>query len=137
MKKLTWCLTAVLPLIISAAGCGAPDKDEASDDLGSVDGQYPYPNIRGGDVKGDKNFSDLINKYAQGKGDKGWAAFWWPYTGNGIASSSYGGTGPSAGAYSPAGKYRCRARRPYTGPTMGSQKPRRGCPQSPRLVGSL
>jgi hypothetical protein len=105
MKKLGLLLglTATLTLAAAATGCGR-GPDDANDDA-SLDGQSPYPNIRGGDVKGDKNFATLINKYQQATGDKGWAAYWWPYTGNGIASGAYGGGGSHGGGFSPAGKY--------------------------------
>ncbi|MGK5084230.1 hypothetical protein WDW37_13120 [Bdellovibrionota bacterium FG-1] len=70
-----------------------------------VDGQPPYRGFRGQDVHGDNNFATLINSYLQGRPDPApWAAFWWPYTANGIASGSYGG-GSSGMNYSPAGKY--------------------------------
>src|SRR5690242_264554 len=105
MKKQLW--TAILGLTavaqLAAIGCG-PAKNELSDDelAGMLDGNGPYPNIRGGDVKGDKNFATLINKYAQAKGDRGWAGFFWPYTANGIAAGTFGGGSPSGGGgYSP------------------------------------
>jgi hypothetical protein len=90
----------------STYGCGSAQNDAGSDDAPSIDGQGPYPNIKGGEVKGDKNFALLINNYSKGTGDKGWAAFWWPYTGNGIASGVYGGGSiHGGGGASPAGKY--------------------------------
>ena len=94
-NSMTFVLAAWLPfvLLIAAGATGCGSGDDSDDDLSAVDGQSPYPNIHGGDVKGDKNFADLINKYGEAKGEKGWAAFWWPYTGNGIASGAYGGGG--------------------------------------------
>jgi hypothetical protein len=111
LRSAAWALgaAALFPLVTSLVampGC-APAKEDATDDsLAAIDGQSPYPNIRGGDVKGDKNFAELINKYPEGKAKTpAWAAFWWPYTGNGIASGAYGGGSSHGGGYSPAGKY--------------------------------
>lgn len=60
----------------------------------------PYPNIRGQEFRGEKNFARLINEHTQGKVEPTpWAGFWWPYTGNGIAAGSFRGN------ESPAGKY--------------------------------
>ena len=60
----------------------------------------PYPHFHGGDLNAEKNFATLINSYAEAKIEPTpWAGYWWPYTGNGIASGSYGG------GQSPAGKY--------------------------------
>lgn len=109
MKTQRW--ISVLGLLVvaqlAAVGC-SPAKEELTDDelSGMLDGNGPYPNIRGGDVKGDKNFATLINKYAQAKGDRGWAGFFWPYVNNGIASGTFGGGAASGGGgHSPAGKY--------------------------------
>ena len=53
-----------------------------------------------GVLSGEKNFATLINNYAQGKSDHvPWAGYWWPFSGNGIASGMAGTGG------SPAGKY--------------------------------
>src|SRR4051812_10404959 len=93
-----------LVLVIPACGTAPDDTAATEDSAGSFNGDGPYPNIKGGEVKGDKNFATLINKYAQGTGDKGWAAFWWPYTSNGIASGAYGGgSSHGGGGQSPAG----------------------------------
>lgn len=52
------------------------------------------------DLKGEKNFAQLINLYAQGKTEPTpWAGYWWPYTRNGIAAGGF------MDNQSPAGKY--------------------------------
>jgi hypothetical protein len=107
MNKNAWatCLAALLAAQLGAIGC-SPDREEPEELSGMLDGEHPYPNIRGGEVKGDKNFATLINKYAQGRGDRGWAGFFWPYVNNGIASGAFGGgSSHGGGGHSPAGKY--------------------------------
>ncbi len=71
----------------------------------------PYPEFRGQDFHGEKNFALLMNKYTQGKSlPTPWAGYWWPYTKNGIAAGEFGGltaTTPLGLSQwsSPAGKY--------------------------------
>ncbi len=50
------------------------------------------------EAAGERNFAKLIREHRQGQPrQQPWAGFWWPYTSNGIARSTSGG--------SPAGKY--------------------------------
>ena len=60
----------------------------------------PYPNVKGQDFHGEKNFAFLLNNYQKGKTEPTpWAGYWWPYTANGIAAGNFYGN------QSPAGKY--------------------------------
>lgn len=86
---------------IALTSCGSRESNDPESDLyGNSPGSPtpPYPPLRQSELRGEKNFATLINKYAQGKIEPTpWAGFWWPYTGNGIAAGGSGG--------SPAGKY--------------------------------
>ncbi len=94
---------AALGLVFTANSCGKPEEAIApsiSTPEISETPIVPYPNFRGQEFRGEKNFATLINSFAQGKTDPTpWAGFWWPYTQNGIASGQYGY------GMSPAGKY--------------------------------
>lgn len=80
----------------------APVNDPAATE-GNAPGEAapppaPGPTFRGQDLVGEKNFAYLINNHLVGKVEPNpWAGAWWPYTKNGIASGTNGG--------SPAGKY--------------------------------
>src|SRR4051794_26975211 len=83
--------TALSAVIIT--GCGKSDDDSSDLALNS-----PYRRGHEGNVMGVTNYAELINNYGTGKPKREpWAAHWWPYTANGIAASTSGG--------SPAGKY--------------------------------
>lgn len=88
--RLRGALLAGIGILALANSCGRSQEDEAS---------LAYPTLPGRtEVRGDKNFANLINGYAEGRPKKApWAGFWWPFTANGIAAGSRGG--------SPAGKY--------------------------------
>jgi hypothetical protein len=107
---MTWISLGIFSLSL-LSGCGAPNRP-APEPQNSVEepptnapvenaaGPPPYPNFRGQEFRGEKNFANLINHYAEGKiAPTPWAGFWWPYAKNGIAA---GGFGDST---SPAGKY--------------------------------
>ncbi|MGK5086738.1 hypothetical protein WDW86_04215 [Bdellovibrionota bacterium FG-2] len=65
--------------------------------------EFPYPNFEGIEFRGEKNFASLINHYAQGQSvPTPWAGYWWPYTSNGIATSTYSSGGSPAGKYDAA-----------------------------------
>ena len=89
-------------------GCGgnsSPDANTDGSDPASADGSRngPYPNFKGTDVHGEKNFATLINAYPKAKTTPNlWAGFWWPYKENGIASSAHGSGGSPAGKYDAA-----------------------------------
>ena len=71
--------------------------DGPSDGSGKTPG---YPTFRGVEARGEKNFATLINSYAKGKVEPTpWAAYFWPYTKNGIAAGGF------MSNQSPAGKY--------------------------------
>jgi hypothetical protein len=90
---------SLIPLATALNSC-SPKRDDESEE---VDGVYPYRNVQGGEVRGETNFATLINSYTEGKPSPApWAAFWWPYTANGIASGKYGS---GSDGNSPAGKY--------------------------------
>ena len=87
----------ILTLALALASCGKP-VDESQE--GTVADLNPYPNFKGGDTDGEKNFAKLINNFAVGRIEPTpWAGYWWPYTDNGIATGKYGS------GKSPAGKY--------------------------------
>jgi len=89
-------------LVACAPEEGADDRRPAAGDwMAEGDPDHPYGPIRpGADVRGEKNFAELINRYAQATPVRPpWIAYWWPYTGNGIANGS------QTGGSSPAGKY--------------------------------
>lgn len=84
-------LTVSLSLLVSACGSGTDDQQALLD-------SSPYKHGREGSVQGVVNYATLINNYTEGKPKREpWAAHWWPYTANGIAAGTDGG--------SPAGKY--------------------------------
>lgn len=61
----------------------------------------PYPFPPGQMFQGNTNFATLINHYAEGRPKNApWAGYWWPYTGNGIATHGSGGS--AAGKYDAA-----------------------------------
>ncbi len=100
-KKL-FIRAAVLALFaVSAVYCGKPVSTlEEEESPATADDLNPYPNFHGGEVRGEKNFAAMINQFREGKPARpAWAGFFWPYTGNGIASGSQGR------GFSPAGKY--------------------------------
>lgn len=85
----------------AALTLGLLSCDSPSEETDSISGNdepsasSPYPNFRGQDFHGEKNFAKLMNTFPQGKADPTpWAGYWWPYTGNGIAAG-YGGGSPS------------------------------------------
>jgi hypothetical protein len=83
--------TLLLISAIALVACAGSNMDPEK--LGMRNGQA-------GQLGGEKNFANLINNYAQGKpATVPWAAYWWAYTENGIAS------GKHTGGQSPAGKY--------------------------------
>lgn len=87
--------TLIVTSVIAFSGCGGGSGVD-TDSLGIGP---PYPNARGGDYNGEKNFAYLLNTYAKSQAERTpWVGFWWPYTANGIASARSGGG-------SPAGKY--------------------------------
>jgi hypothetical protein len=89
-------LALVLSVAVSAGACSKGGESNADDLLGIGP---PYPNARGGDYRGEKNFAFLVNGFAKSQAERTpWVGYWWPYTANGIASGRSGGG-------SPAGKY--------------------------------
>ncbi len=102
-------------LLVSASSCGrdsagpggvqhsepanfpySPIEEAPASDPDHPYGVLPAPS----DLRGEKNFANLINKYQSARPTRvPWVGYWWPYTANGIASGRY------AGGYSPAGKY--------------------------------
>jgi hypothetical protein len=94
-------LTCVASL---SSSCGAPDQlappvADTSEQT-PEEAAPPYPNFRGQEFRGEKNFANLINSYAKGKVEPTpWAGYWWPYTKNGIAAGGF------TDNQSPAGKY--------------------------------
>jgi len=104
---------AVVVVFALSVGCGktgAPDREDQdpnlSEQAGEVDydpenpyGVYPTPT----DYEGERNFAQIMNKYAKGRPRKTpWVGYWWPYTINGIASGRYSGGISSAGKYDAA-----------------------------------
>jgi hypothetical protein len=77
----------------------------------SVSAYASHPSIQdhpGEIFFGESSFAKLINEQAEGRpANAAWAGYWWPYTGNGTASDTYGGGNPRAGEgrQSPVGKY--------------------------------
>ncbi|HAR41465.1 MAG TPA: hypothetical protein DCS07_02345, partial [Bdellovibrionales bacterium] len=93
-------LLLLLLLAFGISACGDVSDDELSEPVVSEADSWPYPNVKGGDVQGEKNFAYLVNNHLVGKASPTpWAGFWWPYGGNGIAAGKY------TGGLSPAGKY--------------------------------
>lgn len=89
-------LSSIVAIYFGVSSCGAPERQNANPEEVGV----PYPGFTGQNFQGEKNFAHLLNHYQEGKPSrKPWAGFWWPYTGNGIASGAYGR------GISPAGKY--------------------------------
>ena len=103
--------TLLLGLSIGFSGCGSPTYDTpapppvdpgTNTQPGSPE-VVPYPNFRGSDFHGEKNFALLINQYTQGKIEPTpWAGFWWPYSGNGIAAGGFFNNASPAGKYDAA-----------------------------------
>jgi len=84
----------IVSLVLSACGGG--------NGLDGTDlGISPYPNRRGQEVLGQKNFAYLMNNHRKAKLAKTpWVGWWWAYTANGVANGLH-----HPEMHSPAGKY--------------------------------
>jgi hypothetical protein len=107
ISKKSVLIASLMTLSITSflfTSCGSKESSDPDSSLsGNSPGSPtpPYPPLRQSELRGEKNFATLINKYTQGKIEPTpWAGYWWPYTSNGIASGGSGGLGGS-----PAGKY--------------------------------
>jgi len=91
-RFLSLSIAATGALALAASGCGSSNNDANAMALS------PYAHGHEGTSTGLSNFAVLINNYLQGHPTREpWAAYWWPYSDNGIAAGTDGG--------SPAGKY--------------------------------
>lgn len=81
-----------------------PEREHEQEDPNLPDvPSHPYPNFKGQEFHGEKNFATLLNKYPKGLVEPTpWAGSWFPYLKNGIATRDVSPAGSPAGKYDAA-----------------------------------